>query len=60
MVWMNAASSLPEDNEEVLIRFETMVHLAVYQKKEHSFRLRSGELIAVKKRRIEWLRLTGP
>jgi hypothetical protein len=60
MIWINASVKVPDDNEEVLIRFETMVHLAVYDKNEDSFRLRNGEVIQVNKRRIEWMRLTGP
>jgi len=60
MVWINASQKVPEDNEEVLIRFETMVHLAVYIKQENSFRLRDGQVIEVSKHRIEWMRLTGP
>jgi hypothetical protein len=60
MVWIHASDKLPEDNEEVLIRFETMLHLAVFQKEQKAFRLRNGEKIKIDNHRIQWMRLTGP
>jgi hypothetical protein len=60
MVWINIASRFPEDGEEVLIRVETIVHLAIYDESENIFRLRSGEAVYPSRHRIEWMRLTAP
>lgn len=60
MVWINASTRLPDDNEEVLIRVETIVHLATYDGKDHLFMLRNGERVNPFGHRVEWMRLTPP
>jgi hypothetical protein len=60
MVWINASTRLPDDHEEVLIRVETIVHLAVYDESENIFRLRNGEVINPVSHRVQWMRLTAP
>jgi hypothetical protein len=60
MVWINALTRLPDDQEEVLIRVETIVHLATYDEPENIFRLRNGEHIHPSGHRVEWMRLSAP
>jgi hypothetical protein len=60
MVWINASARQPEDKEEVLIRVETIVHLAEYDETENVFRLRNGQQISLSGHRIEWMRLSTP
>ena len=51
---------MPVNGEEVLIRVETIVHLATYDETENVFRLRTGETIGPVRHRIEWMRLSTP
>ena len=60
MVWINASAKLPDDQEEVLIRVETIVHLAVFDEGDHTFRLRNGQSVNPVGHRVEWMRLSGP
>jgi len=56
MNWVKAKDKLPEHRQEVLIRHQTIIDLAIFDAERKKFILKSGEGID-KKDDVSWLAL---
>ena len=60
MHWIKAKEKLPADQEEVLIRYDGIFNLAVFNEAQHVFVLRDGGVLNAAKTNLQWLRLSAP
>ena len=60
MRWANAAKALPADGEEVLIRREKEINIAVYNEKKGGFVLRNGTICDPAKTEVFWTSILNP
>lgn len=59
MNWVKAADALPKHKEEVLVRYRSIVHLAVYNSQRGKFELRNGGEYD-KQDQLLWLKVYEP
>jgi hypothetical protein len=59
MKWVNVSDGVPEDGEQVLVRYQAVVHLAVFTAEDGIFVLKDGSSYS-KEMNVEWISLHPP